>query len=63
MQKAKEKSKKFEESKAEEKSVHKVVEQKDTEILDKEQSFEKLGVCSEICEAIEKMGYKHPSKI
>jgi superfamily II DNA/RNA helicase len=26
-------------------------------------SFEELGVCSEICEAIKAMGYKHPSKI
>ena len=26
-------------------------------------TFEELGVCSEICEAIKAMGYKHPSKI
>jgi len=36
VQKAKEKSKKFEEDKGEEKNVHKIVEQKDTEILDKQ---------------------------
>lgn len=26
-------------------------------------TFEELGVCSEICEAIKGMGYKHPTKI
>jgi len=26
-------------------------------------TFESLGVCAEICEAVKKMGYKHPSKI
>ena len=26
-------------------------------------SFEELGVCPEICEAIKAMGYKNPSKI
>jgi ATP-dependent RNA helicase DDX47/RRP3 len=26
-------------------------------------SFEELGVCAEICEAVTKMGYKHPSRI
>lgn len=26
-------------------------------------TFEELGVCQEICEAVKKMGYKHPSKI
>lgn len=26
-------------------------------------TFEELGVCPEICEAIKAMGYKHPSKI
>ena len=26
-------------------------------------TFEELGVCPEICEAIKSMGYKHPSKI
>ena len=26
-------------------------------------TFEDLGVCPEICEAVKKMGYKHPSKI
>ena len=26
-------------------------------------TFEDLGVCQEICEAVKKMGYKHPSKI
>jgi hypothetical protein len=28
-----------------------------------EKSFSELGVCPEICGAVEKMGYKHPSKI
>jgi ATP-dependent RNA helicase DDX47/RRP3 len=28
-----------------------------------EKSFSQLGVCPEICSAVEKMGYKHPSKI
>lgn len=26
-------------------------------------TFEELGVCPEICEAIKAMGYKHPTKI
>ncbi len=26
-------------------------------------TFEELGVCSEICEAIKAMGYKNPTKI
>lgn len=26
-------------------------------------TFEELGVCSEICGAVAKMGYKHPTKI
>ena len=30
---------------------------------DDSKNFEELGVCSEICEAVKKMGYKHPSKI
>ena len=34
-----------------------------TNILEESLTFEKLGVCSEICEAVAKMGYKHPSKI
>ena len=28
-----------------------------------EKTFAGLGVCDEICEAVRKMGYKHPSKI
>ena len=28
-----------------------------------EKTFSELGVCPEICGAVEKMGYKHPSKI
>ncbi len=28
-----------------------------------EKTFSDLGVCPEICGAVEKMGYKHPSKI
>ena len=37
----------------------------DTQVIQfqEEQTFTKLGVCPEICQAIEKMGYKHPSKI
>lgn len=35
----------------------------DGDILKKDETFEKLGVCPEICEAISKMGFKHPSKI
>jgi len=31
--------------------------------LQEEKSFSELGVCAEICGAVEKMGYKHPSKI
>ena len=30
---------------------------------DQETTFESLGVCPEICDAVAKMGYKHPSKI
>lgn len=30
---------------------------------DKETTFEKLGVCPEICDAVAKMHYKYPSKI
>jgi ATP-dependent RNA helicase DDX47/RRP3 len=26
-------------------------------------TFSELGVCSEICEAVQKMGYKQPTKI
>jgi superfamily II DNA/RNA helicase len=26
-------------------------------------TFEELGICSEICEAIRGMGYKNPTKI
>ena len=30
---------------------------------DEGKTFKELGVCDEICEAVKKMGYKHPSKI
>jgi ATP-dependent RNA helicase DDX47/RRP3 len=51
-------------AKAEEvKGEHKIVEQEDDKIIEESTTFEKLGVCSEICEAVTKMGYKHPSKI
>jgi hypothetical protein len=40
-----------------------VVEQDDDKIIEESTTFEKLGVCQEICEAVVKMGYKHPSKI
>ena len=42
---------------------HKIVEQDDDKIIEENTTFEKLGVCQEICEAVVKMGYKHPSKI
>ena len=32
-------------------------------MLEKDTTFEELGVCPEICEAVKKMGYKNPSKI
>ena len=37
----------------------------DAEVIQfvEEKSFAQLGVCPEICTAVEKMGYKHPSKI
>jgi len=33
------------------------------EIFDKTQTFEQLGVCKEICTAIDRLNYKHPTKI
>lgn len=37
----------------------------DEEVIQFQQevTFESLGVCPEICQAVTKMGYKHPSKI
>jgi ATP-dependent RNA helicase DDX47/RRP3 len=37
----------------------------DAEVIQfvEEKTFSLLGVCPEICGAVEKMGYKHPSKI
>ena len=32
-------------------------------MLEKDTTFEDLGVCPEICEAVKKMGYTNPSKI
>jgi len=37
--------------------VHKVVEQSDDEKFETAVTFSGLGVCEEICEAVEKMGY------
>lgn len=70
VEKAKEKSKMFDE-KAEEKkaesstggALHKVLDQEENNILAEDQTFTKLGVCKEVCDAVAKMGYKHPSKI
>ena len=42
---------------------HKIVEQEDDKIIEENTTFEKMGVCQEICEAVAKMGFKHPSKI
>lgn len=47
----------------EESSLHKVLEVEDDKILHSDTTFKELGVCDEICEAVVKMGYKHPSKI
>ena len=60
VKKAKEKSKTLDE---EEKKDVVEVKVEDGDILNRDETFEKLGVCSEICEAIYKMGYKFPSKI
>ena len=58
--------------KAKEKALNdapKTIESKVVELEDENQkfesslTFEKLGVCPEICEAVAKMGFKHPSKI
>ena len=66
VERAKEKSETFkakEVAPGEEKGVHKVLEQEENNILVPEKTFAGLGVCDEICEAVKKMGYKHPSKI
>ena len=61
--KAKAKSKEFEAAKKE------TTEEVDAGQLDEirqeeaEKTFADIGVCQEICEAVKKMGYKHPSKI
>lgn len=47
----------------EEKAAHKVLEQEEHSILVMDKTFAGLGVCDEICEAVRKMGYQHPSKI
>lgn len=59
--KAKQKSKEFESKVNSEQ--HKVLDQAENEILNEETTFEQLGVCNEICDAVAKMGFKHPSKI
>ena len=38
-------------------------DQEDIKMLEKDTTFADLGVCPEICEAVEKMGYTCPSKI
>jgi len=38
-------------------------DQEDIKQLDTDTSFAQLGVCPEICDAIEKMGFENPSKI
>ena len=48
--------------KAEEKAISTAVDEEVIQFV-QEKSFSELGVCPEICGAIEKMGYKHPSKI
>ena len=66
VEKAKEKSKVFEEKKAEKETsgaLHKVLDQDENNILAEDQTFAKLGVCNEVCDAVAAMGYKHPSKI
>ena len=60
VKRAKEKSNTFDDKKEEE---LKAAQNEEEEILKKDETFEKLGVCPEICEAVMKMGYKHPSKI
>lgn len=32
-------------------------------IHDKENTFKTLGVCPELCDAVEKLGFSHPTKI
>lgn len=32
-------------------------------IFDKDNTFQSIGVCSELCEILDKMGYQHPTKI
>lgn len=38
-------------------------EQKDYDFFDKTMSFKDLGVCEEMQEVCDKLGYKHPTKI
>lgn len=38
-------------------------EQKEGDFFDKTTSFKELGVCDEMLEVCEKLGYKHPTKI
>lgn len=62
VKKAKAKSKEFEKKET-------AAEEQDKGVLDEirqeeeDKTFAELGVCQEICEAVKKMGYKHPSKI
>ena len=50
-----------------EKKVKEIVidggDQEDIKMLEKNTTFEELGVCPEICDAVKKMGYENPSKI
>jgi ATP-dependent RNA helicase DDX47/RRP3 len=34
-----------------------------SDLYDKTTTFKELGVCEELCEVLDKLGYKHPSKI
>lgn len=38
-------------------------DQEDIKMLDTDTTFADLGVCPEICEAVQKMGFTNPSKI
>ncbi|CAI2366261.1 unnamed protein product [Moneuplotes crassus] len=52
---------KIEKTKPEETKIEKTEE--DDNIIDKSVTFKELGLCDELCEAVKKLGFKHPSKI
>lgn len=61
---AKHKAKALEKEKKDEEKKELIVSvEEDINNIMSNTSFEELGVCSEICEAIKGMGYKHPTKI